>query len=606
MTYDLLNAFKNYFENDDIIVDSYELTDGYYYVIDENNNMEKMQVIKNESDNYDLGSYIKTRDFYSKYIASNKALDTSYSEEINGKKYTMLKKICSNNIYTLFFKNKSVIGICNKDATNDAVPVEVFKKGINKYYDSLLKLGSNKKEQILAKETYTDEEIENNKQKMLAAFDLVYNDLKDGEMPKETWIKIFLKKDIEEYKRVAKLYIRLKLFNTNDNNIKVNEKIYGSNNYNYGLNSKKTYLELKSTPYKIGSFIDDENIEIMNKMYIWLYNNATGKNVLKLPNDWKFNGVPKDDSEIRDKNTYIVKVVGNNGSARIDDYRYTSKFNTKIRKFICKDYLIKENPIIFETENIYTLNLYTNNIWFAENEKNSRNYIIDSYYDYDRKIAKSMLSNWKKEILKQYNNLFLELFEQEYESNFMLKINNIATIIVENMIIDNLKQNKDYLNNPRKAFNLWIAYKQYFNTEGEDEAMKINNLHSQCEEIVKQNGNIQTDEQYYYLAGQAAYYLLSQSKATKLTQDVTEPFVKANTVKKLKNELKFLYDKYKYNLYMNLPKFNNVFSQLMLQEPEQKIKDEKEVLLAGLLAKNIFYTKQEKLDIGGSENGENE
>ena len=82
--------------------------------------------------------------------------------------------------------------------------------------------------------------------------------------------------------------------------------------------------------------------------------------------------------------------------------------------------------------------------------------------------------------------------------------------------------------------------------------------------------------------------------------------MKANTVKKLKNELKFLYDKYKYNLYMNLPKFNNVFSQLMLQEPEQKIKDEKEVLLAGLLAKNIFYTKQEKLDIGGSENGENE
>lgn len=606
MTYDLLNAFKNYFENDDIIVDSYELTDGYYYVIDENNNMEKMQVIKNESDNYDLGSYIKIRDFYSKYIASNKALDTTYSEEINGKKYTMLKKICSNNIYTLFFKNKSVIGICNKDATNDAVPVEVFKKGINKYYDSLLKLGSNKKEQILAKETYTDEEIENNKQKMLAAFDLVYNDLKDEEMQKETWIKIFFKKDIEEYKRVAKIYIRLKLFNTNDNNIKVNEKTYGSNNYNYGLNSKKPYLELKSTPYKIGSFIDDENIEIMNKMYIWLYNNATGKNVLKLPDDWKFNGVPKDDSEIRDKNTYIVKVVGNNGSARIDDYRYTSKFNTKIRKFICKDYLIKEHPIIFETENIYALNLYTNNIWFAENEKNSRNYIIDSYYDYDRKIAKSLLSNWKKEILKQYNNLFLELFEQEYESNFMLKINNIATIIVENMIIDNLKQNKDYLNNPSKAFNLWIAYKQYFYKEGEDEAMKINNLHSQCEEIVKQNGNIQTDEQYYYLAGQATYYLLSQSKATKLTQDVTEPFVKANTVKKLKNELKFLYDKYKYNLYMNLPKFNNVFSQLMLQEPEQKIKDEKEVLLAGLLAKNIFYTKQEKLDIGGSENGENE
>ena len=391
MTYDLLNVFKKYFENDDIIIDSYELTDGYYYVIDENNNIEKMQVVKNESDNYELEKYIKIRDFYSKYIDSNKALDTSYSEEIDGNKYTMLKKICSNNIYTLFFKNKSVIGICNKEATGDAVPVDVFKKGIDKYYDSLLKLGNTKKEEILAKEKYTSTEIELNKQKMKYAFDLVYDDLKDEDMPKETWIKIFLKKDVEEYKRVADIYIRLKLFNTNDNNIKINEKTYGSNNYNFGLNSKKPYLELKSTPYKIGSYIDDENIEIMNKMYIWLYNNATGKNILKLPEDWKFNGIPEDNSDIRDKNTYLVKVVGNNGNARIDDYRYTSKFNTKIRKFTCKDCLTKERPIIFETENIYALNLYTNNIWFAENENNSRNYIKDSYYDYDKKIAKSML-----------------------------------------------------------------------------------------------------------------------------------------------------------------------------------------------------------------------
>ena len=606
MTYDLLDTFKKYFEEDKVIIDTYELADGYYYVFDEQNNFEKMQVIKGQADNYELEKYIKIRDFYSKYIASNKALDTSYTEEINSHKYTMLKKICSNNIYTLFFKNKSLSGICSKDAEKDAVPIDVFKKGIEKYYESLLKLGTTAKEKILIEEKYTEEEIKTNKEKILKAFDEVYKDLEKEEMPKETWIKIFLNQNTEEYKRVSNIYIKTKLFNTNDSNIKIGEKTYGSNNYNYGLNSKKPYLELKSTPFKVGSFIDDTNIEIMNKMYIWLYNNAAGKDMLKLPTDWSFNGIPKEEQEIKDKNTFIIKVAGNNGNARIDDYRYISKYNTKIREFTCKNYLEKEQKKTFRTENIYGLRWYTNNIWIAENEECTRNYIKDAYTDYDQRISKSMLSNWKKEILKEYKDIFLELFEEENPKNFINKLDQIAIEIIEKMYVENLSQKKKYLNNPRKAFNLWIAYKEYFNKEGEDEGMKINNLQSQCEEIIEQKGKIETDEQYYFLAGQVAYYLLNQSKAEKLTQDVTEPFIKANTVKKLKEEIEFLYTKYNYNIYLNHPKFNNILSQILLQEPEEKIKDNKKTILAGILANNLFYSKQEKIDNGGNEDGKDE
>ena len=602
MTYDLLKIFGKYFEDEKVVLDSYELADGYYYVIDENNDIEKLQVLNNETDNYELEKYIKIRDFYSKYINSNKALDTSYKEKIDGKEYSMLKKICSNNIYTVFFKNKYVEGLLNKEDNKDAIPIEVFKNGIKKYYESLSKLGNSSKEEILLKEKYTENEIETYKEKMLKAFDIVYEDLKNQDMQKEIWIKIFLKKDIEEYKRVSEIYVKLKLFNTNDNNIEIDGKTYGSNNYNYGLNNKKPYLELKSTNYKVGSYLSDKDIQILNNIYIWLYNNAAGKNILKLPEDWKFNGIPKDEQEIRDRNTYLIKVAGNNGNARIDDYRYISNYNTKIRKFTCKNYLDKEKEIIFETENIYDLNLYTNNIWFAENENNTRNYIKDSYYDYDLKISKSTLVNWKKELLKQYNNLFLELFEEEQARNFVSKLDEVAVNIIEAMLIENLKQNKKYMYSTRKAFNLWIAYKQYFNKKGEDEEMKINNLQEQCEKIVNEEKKIETDEQYYYLVGQVAYYLLSRSKAEKLTQDVTEPYVKANTVTKLKNEIKFLYDKYSYDIYLNFPKFNNIMSQILLQEPEKKIKTNKELILAGLLANNLFYSKQENLNNGGNDN----
>ena len=604
MTYDLLNTFKKYFIDDKVVIDTYELAEGYYYVFDDNNNFEKLQVSKNgETDNYELEKYIKIRDFYSRYKYSHKALDTRYKQNIDGHKYSMEKKICSNNIYTVFFKNKCVLGLCEKsNLQKDAVPLEVFEKGIEKYCKSLFNLGNSKQEEILVNEKYKKEEINENMERMIKAFHTVYSDLKDNEMQKEIWIKIFLDKDKEEYIRVSNIYMKARLFNNNDRNIEINNKIYGTNDYNYGLNNKKPFLELKSTPYKIGSYISEDDIDILNKMYIWLYNNSAEKNIFKLPLDWNFHGIPQDEETIVNKNTYLLKVIGNKGIAKVSDFRYVSNYNTKIRKFICKDYLSKEQTVIFDTENIYALNWYTNNIWFAENEKNSRNYIRDSYYDYEFWISKSKLMNWKKELLREYKDLFLELFEQEDESNFINKIDKLAINIIENMYIDNLKQNKKYTYNPRKAFNLWIAYKQYFNKEGEDEEMKINNLQEQCQKIVKEEGKIETDEQYYFLAGQVAYYLLNQSKAEKLTQDVTEPFVKANTVKKLKSELEFLYQKYSYDVYLKFPKFNNILSQLLLQEPEVKIKDNKEILLAGLLANNLFYEKQEKLNNGGNEN----
>lgn len=211
-----------------------------------------------------------------------------------------------------------------------------------------------------------------------------------------------------------------------------------------------------------------------------------------------------------------------------------------------------------------------------------------------------MLYNWKKEILKQYNHLFLELFEQEEYHNFIKELDKLAIEIIQNMYIDNVKQNKKYLDNPRKAFNLWQSYKEYFK-ESEESEMKINNLQEQCKKIVQEEGKIETDKQYYFLAGQVAYYLLNQSKAEKLTQDVTEPFIKANTVKKLKEEIGFLYKKYSYDIYLKYPKFNNVLSQLLLQEPEEKIKDNKDVLLAGLLANNLFY-QSGNINNGGNEN----
>lgn len=599
MTYDLIQTFKQIFKDDKVVLDSYKMDAGYYYLAKKDGTLQRLIVNRNnDSDDYELYKYLKVRDFYSKCL-NNKQINNGYEEVIKNVTYSMKnKQIYSNNAYTLFFKNTSVYELCND--CNDSFGHEIFEKGINQYYKSLEKLGSSKKEKILLSEFYNKEELENAKNRMRDAFSLVYSDFMEEEKTKETWIKIFLEEDYNEYLRVANIYLTVKLFNKNDKNMKINDKIYGMNNYNYALDSKKPYLELKSTPYRIGSMISKENISILNNIYKWLYSNGISTTLLKIPTDWDFMGTATEKEDILNKNVYLIKVANNKGVARIDDFQYVTNFSTKIEpNFIIND-VIRKIGNDFSLQNIYELEFYTNKIWIANNEKLGENYLKASYYDFENNISKlSAIPNWKNDFLKEYTTVFFDFFQKRDETNFIRNLDKFGIYLIENTIIDELKTiDKKHIMNPFNSINtmnLWIAYKKYFCKEGEvDEKMKINNVQEECLRIFLENKEIQTDEQYYFFAGQIAFYFLTMSKGEKLTQDMTTPFIRAGNLKKLRDELRILYQKYNYDINLLDSKFNNIFSQLLLHEPETYVKDNKDLILAGMLSSNMFKIEEDK------------
>lgn len=135
---------------------------------------------------------------------------------------------------------------------------------------------------------------------------------------------------------------------------------------------------------------------------------------------------------------------------------------------------------------------------------------------------------------------------------------------------------------------------EYFKRKEESKEMKINQVQEECEKILEQKIPITTDKQYYYLIGQVGFYLLNKTKANKITQDMASPLIKANNLKRLKEELKLLYQRYNYDLTLNYPKFNHVLSQLLLQEPESLVKENQDMILAGLLANNLFYKNERR------------
>ena len=131
-------------------------------------------------------------------------------------------------------------------------------------------------------------------------------------------------------------------------------------------------------------------------MYKWLYNNGVSGTVLKLPREWDFKGIATEKSDILNKDLYLIKVAGNNGVARVDDFQYITNFTTKIREFVVND-TIRKVGNEFKTENIYGLEFYTSNTWIANNSKSEKNYLRDSYYDFENKVSKSRaISNGKR------------------------------------------------------------------------------------------------------------------------------------------------------------------------------------------------------------------
>ncbi|SEP18141.1 hypothetical protein [Propionispora vibrioides] len=105
----------------------------------------------------------------------------------------------------------------------------------------------------------------------------------------------------------------------------------------------------------------------------------------------------------------------------------------------------------------------------------------------------------------------------------------------------------------------------------------------------------ESDEEFYFTAGQLAYYLVSQSRAQKLTGDKYEPFLRAKNGKQLKQRLQEIYMLYKHEIWVNHVRFNQAFSMVMGYLPETDNRgDAREMLLAGIFAYNLLFEKTDK------------
>ena len=107
--------------------------------------------------------------------------------------------------------------------------------------------------------------------------------------------------------------------------------------------------------------------------------------------------------------------------------------------------------------------------------------------------------------------------------------------------------------------------------------------------------SIESDEEFYYLAGQIAYYLITKSKAQNRNYNMLEPFFKAKSSRELKKQINNIFENYKHAISVDDARFRTLMGLLEGYCAESDMKENKDLFLAGFLSKNIMFIKREEM-----------
>lgn len=199
-----------------------------------------------------------------------------------------------------------------------------------------------------------------------------------------------------------------------------------------------------------------------------------------------------------------------------------------------------------------------------------------------------------------------------YALNNKVDISNVFRNICKNIYIYRLKQCEtlDDLNNLKFAFMDVINILANTDKKGEFKSMpkRVNELLNKFNsQISEENIEINTEEDFYFLAGQTIRYLMGLKESKNQKADILAN-VSVKNSSTIKEDLIETYQRYSHAIpAYSLAPINLVYQALMLfdeQCKKNKVKNELWFYYqAGLIGKNLFYRKKEIL--GGNEN-ENE
>lgn len=572
MLKDCLEVFEDIYseKGEKLITDSYVLGEGSYILVDADGEIiEKFEVDKNNSDK--TGKYydFAEMDYLSKLVSMDKPIDQK-------------KIIHSNNFLSFFVKKEN---ITNGKLTEDII--ENYYKNLSnpriKYKDKEKKRMYELVEKKYGKSNITLIEKEKTwiKSRIFSLLDEVRNN--------KSYLKIFFKADIEEYKKESEKYVIPNIYNNTQFNVEIDSLTYGLPNDNMGLNSKKPYLNNKtrrnSTPYLISL----EEVILQKRFFDFLFNNVCeGKTNVYVGNG-KIKCLSNNESLDDKFSGYFLRIKKGKEIEILDfdtivglDNKLTGLF---IDTVIPIDYTKFKGALEYgDINEIKELKILINDIFFSKFLTN--NYFADSK---DIKLNDFRI----KENLIKSRGAFFNWFYKGNTTVIKQIFDKTSMELIKNAICN------EYMVKAKEQFNLRCGILNYF-IGGEKMGDILNGIAGGLREKInsKQTDKIESDNEYYFAVGQISGYLLSLNKSSKRMHSLINPLLNCKTDEKLKLQLEMLFKKYNYAIKKESKRFNNFTAMVLGYQSENQVNDN--MLVAGYLYSSLIYESNKEEE---NENG---
>lgn len=584
MIQECLEVFQEQLKNkgEKFILDIYTPADGTYIFVNKQGEVKEVLQIKMNKKKKELEgrgneyfSDICFYDYYSQLISMNKPMDA--------------KKVIHSNNYLSFW--------VKKDSIQSG---KLTEKIIDAYYDVLKDPVKYKYKKTKATEIYlefiekenslSEQEIEEKKQwikKNIFCLDTNYN----IDMQKKEYVKIFFEADKEEYRREGQRYFLPNIYNSNDYNIMIENKVYGIPDNNLGMNAKKPFLSVKTRKISASYLIDRDVVMLQKQFFDYLMNQVSRGyyHIYVDTTNKEINAYSTSKVLSEIETGYYLRLKKGKTEVEIlmqDNISGYKQMLPEDKSFNFIDIL--EEEFKFHEEYKQKYGLYkdmpeigglVHEIFFSKCLSN--NYMTEVK---DIKINDSII---KQAVVVYRDAIFRWIYEGQTQGIAEI-LDKLSLQLIKNSVLNGYKEKAIW------QFNLRLSFKNYFLRGGENMAEIMNDMREKLKEKILSEVEIfpESDKEYYYVVGQAAAFLISLNKSKDKKQMLINPILNAKTDEILKEKIIQLYKKYNYAISENSRRVKNILAMICGYIPEKKVNEE--MILLGYVCSNMIYVKEEK------------
>lgn len=567
-------------KTDALILDNYVPKDGTYLLIKMESGSfipeEPIEIrydkrndrIEGDSDiNY---KYLQQLDYYSKLVEMNKPIDS--------------KKTIHSNQYLSFFLKKESLD--SGKVTIDVIDgyFEILKSPRIKYEKKkkALKLYELVEAEIGQPDTILIQQIQNWIKENLFELSI--------DKSQKNYLKLFFvfsdkEKTIRLYQQEGKRYLLPNIYNNNESNIILHDKVYGLPNDNIGMNAKKPYLEHKTRKVKEPYLLGLDEVLLQGKFFDYLMGQASIGRVnayvdLK-QNKMKFYKATELPAEFKSGIFLRIqkgKEVEIHSCDVIPDYNYHLKEPLIFKEIIPISEVSKgkSEAGYGPKKNLGEMQILINDVFFGK--WLSGNYFTDPG---DISLNDGVV---KFNLLRARERLFAWFYKGSTVGLDGL-FRQISLELVKNSIA-----NGNYLK-AKYQMNLRWSLMDYFakSKEMEERMAQVRDslrLHINT----KEDWEFENEREYYYAVGQLVAFFISKTKGKKVPQSFVNPFLNAKRDEIIKKRLKDLYKKVNYDMEMNDFRAKNLTGHVMTYQPQGNV--DQDMLIGGFNDGLLIFEKK--------------